>query len=321
MTLVLICMADEYIIHVSDRRLTLASEPQQPTSEHANKAIFLDGRYIFGFTGLAELGGKRTDLWFAEQIQATGDMPLANRLHLLAKQLPAAVRYAPPKYRALAFVGAGFARRGREAPIEPVWISLSNYLKPTGRPGAISPEFRVSIVRHADRKDFSLFSAGAELSVADRAAVNRSVRKARKSGAGIVTIARILAEAIWTISRRNATVGHSLMICTLPRSALNPDGAGAAGVSGGIQFNSTDAAFYFLGPEAEQGIIFGPTTVSPGMMVTDIRMSFGNAEHAAAMPPEIAAIHYQGSGGTKAPDDALCPCGSGGLYKGCHNKA
>jgi hypothetical protein len=260
-------------------------------------------------------------LWFAEQMQATGDLPLADRLLLLAKQLPAAVRYAPPKYRAHAFIGAGFARRGKSAPLEPVWISLSNYLKPNGRPGAISPEFRVSLVRHADRKDFSLFSAGAELTLPDRTAVNRTVRRARKFGAGIETIARILAEAIWKIARRNTTVGNSLMICTLPRSALGPDASGATGVSGGINFNSTDAAFYFLGPEAEQGTIFGPTTVSPGMMFTDIRMSFGTAEHPAASPPEIAAIHYQGPGGTKTPDNAPCPCGSGGLYKGCHNQA
>jgi hypothetical protein len=37
-------------------------------------------------------------------------------------------------------------------------------------------------------------------------------------------------------------------------------------------------------------------------------------------PPDIAAIHFQGPGGTKTPDDDLCPCGSGQPYKGCHNK-
>jgi hypothetical protein len=319
MTLVLICLSAEYIVHVSDRRLTSAAN-ELPTSEHTNKAIFLDGRYIFGFTGLAQLGGKRADLWFAQEIQQTEDAPLVDRLLSLGRSLPAAVRYAPPKYRAHAFVGAGFARSSKAAPVEPVAVMLSNFLNPHGRPRQISPAFAVSWLRLAERKDFMVLSAGAELTLTERATVNRLIRKARKAEASIEAIARILAEMVWKVAQRKATVGKSLMICTLPRRALGGDGEAAEYTSGGIAFNRDDAAFYFLGPETAQGIQFGPTSVTRGMMFTDFRMSFGTADKPAVSPPEIAAIHYQGPDGSKTPDDALCPCGSGVPYKGCHSQ-
>lgn len=47
---------------------------------------------------------------------------------------------------------------------------------------------------------------------------------------------------------------------------------------------------------------------------------WGDMYVGASPPPDIAAIHFQGLGGTKTPDDAPCPCGSGQPYKGCHNK-
>lgn len=47
---------------------------------------------------------------------------------------------------------------------------------------------------------------------------------------------------------------------------------------------------------------------------------WGGISVSTSPPPHIAAIHYQGPGGTKTPDDAPCPCGSGLPYKGCHNK-
>lgn len=321
MTLILTCLADDYIVQVSDRRLTLASDPAQATSDHTNKAIFLDGRYIFGFTGLAQLSGQRADLWFAAKINTIKDMPLVDRLKGLGRLLPGAIRYAPPQYRTHAFVGAGFARAGQTAPIEPIAVQLSNFLKRDGRPTWPSDKFDVIIRRIPPGKDFLVLGAGAELNLSERTVLLRSIRKARRAGAGIQSIARILAEMIWKVARRNTTVGNTVMICTLPRSALGPNGEAAEGTVGGIKFNSNEASFYYLGPEALEGTFFGPTVVSPGSMMTDIELRFGTADKPAEPRPEIAAIHYQGANGTKTPPDAPCPCGSGQRYKGCHDQS
>lgn len=321
MTLILTCLADEYIVQVSDRRLTLASDPAHATSDHTNKAIFLDGRYIFGFTGLAQLGGQRADLWFAENINTINGMPLVDRLHGLGRLLPRTMKFAPPQYRTHAFVGAGFARAGQTASVEPIAVQLSNFLRRDGRPAWPSDKFDVIIRKIPPGKDFLVLGAGAELNFSERTALMRSIRKARKAGAGIQAIARILAEMIWKVAKRNTTVGNTVMICTLPRSALGPHGEAAEGTVGGINFNANDASFYYLGPEALEGTFFGPTVVSSGSIMTDIELRFGSADRPAQPPPEIAAIHYQGPNGTKTPPNATCPCGSGQPYKGCHDQS
>jgi hypothetical protein len=243
MTLILTCLSAEYIVQVSDRRLTLASDPNQVSSEHANKAIFLDGRYIFGFTGLAKLGAQRADLWFAENINSLQNMPLGDRLQALARMLPAAVRYAPPQHRTHAFIGAGFARMGSSAPIEPIAVQVSNFLNENGQPRWPSCDFKVVVRRIPTGKDFLLIGAGAKLNLQERTKLVRAVRKAREAGAGIQSVARIMAETIWKVANRNATVGHTAMICTLPRTAIGPNGESAESVGGGIRFNSSDASF------------------------------------------------------------------------------
>lgn len=48
---------------------------------------------------------------------------------------------------------------------------------------------------------------------------------------------------------------------------------------------------------------------------------YGNISVSEAPPASIAAIHFTGPNGTKTPADAPCPCGSGRLYRGCHDKS
>lgn len=62
MTLILACVTPTMVYQVSDRRLTLASNPKAIVDDERNKSVFV-GRVSFGYTGLAYVGNERTDIW------------------------------------------------------------------------------------------------------------------------------------------------------------------------------------------------------------------------------------------------------------------
>jgi hypothetical protein len=324
MTLILTCLTEEYIVQVSDRRLTTVDRTGKiikVADEASNKAVFLDHKWIIGFTGLAKLSGTRADKWLAEQLVDTAALPFVSRLKEVARALPGAVAYAPEAARLTAFVGAGFARINNGA-IRPTEFHIANYLDANGKPGPLTSEFAVRVKPLKPHQDFAVMEAGVHLFESNRRQLRQSIRSARKRSAGPVEIARLLADAIWCVSTYSSGVGDRLMICLLPRKAVNAAVAGAdAFVSGGIRINPDQASFFYLGPETSELVQFGPTVVSPGMILSDIEMRFGTKDRPAEPPPEIAKIHYQGPNGSKTPPDALCPCGSGKAYRGCHDQS
>ena len=58
MTLILNCLTQEYLFQVSDRRL-VSLPTYKVEDDNANKSIYFAGRISFGYTGLAEIEGKK----------------------------------------------------------------------------------------------------------------------------------------------------------------------------------------------------------------------------------------------------------------------
>ena len=54
MTLILDCIARDAVFQVSDRRLT-GAYGGTAVDDQSNKAVVVDGRIVFGYTGLASL--------------------------------------------------------------------------------------------------------------------------------------------------------------------------------------------------------------------------------------------------------------------------
>ena len=63
MTIVLDCFARDAAFQISDRRLTDAAHPGVLIDDETNKALLLNGRVVFSYTGLASIDGQRTDEW------------------------------------------------------------------------------------------------------------------------------------------------------------------------------------------------------------------------------------------------------------------
>ena len=71
MTLILSCIAKDYIVQVSDRRLSLVTRVGgrlnvKPIEDKSNKAVVFCGALSFAYTGLANLQGKKTDVWLLD---------------------------------------------------------------------------------------------------------------------------------------------------------------------------------------------------------------------------------------------------------------
>ncbi len=144
-TLILSCVTPEYVVQVSDRRLTMLDGSVVERPE--NKALFYCGFATFSYTGLAKIGQLPTDEWLMAQLAAAPDFSAA--LPSLATAGTKALRNvnfsrATPaqrrSWRRLAFIGAGFAglkhpeRLGRSPvadQLHPFLVVISNFFDPT----------------------------------------------------------------------------------------------------------------------------------------------------------------------------------------------
>lgn len=76
-TLIIGAVCDRFVVLIADRRITTTNASGEVTDQEDlhTKTVFLDGRYIMGFAGLARLGPKnyRMEQWLVEDaLKASG---------------------------------------------------------------------------------------------------------------------------------------------------------------------------------------------------------------------------------------------------------
>src|SRR5579884_1327211 len=133
MTQILICLAKDFIVLASDRRLTRRVEGKvKLDDDHSNKALIYSNHFAFAYTGLAKLDDQYPTAidWAAQQLsekENIGDavIHLGNRASDLVN-LGLISREARP-----AFVGAGFAdiEEGGKRNRKPFRIVISNFFR------------------------------------------------------------------------------------------------------------------------------------------------------------------------------------------------
>lgn len=235
MTLLLTCVTQRFIVQASDRRLTTLTGKIH--EELANKAVMLDRRATFAYTGLARLGpgpGEPTDELLLDSLGGVG-VDFNERMRVLARRATLLTRNTPlrgvpsparPAVRRTSFVGAGFlglrnpGRFGRLSSadeLHPMLLVVSNAqdLREAWRPTA-DREYQVHVGFLAEDADFQLHTAGQALTPPERVDLQRGLRRALRRVTGPEAFARLLARSIRTVSRRTAAVGPNVM-CTLVR--------------------------------------------------------------------------------------------------------
>src|ERR1035437_3482998 len=183
MTLIISCLTHDFAVQASDRRVT----PIEGTDieDRANKALFIGWNASFSYTGLATLDGLRTDEWICRRFKdSSPDLEIAwSSIRKLAEN---AVRSVPfPRriptadrdvVRRLALIHCGFARFSGGSHLTPFLTVISNFHNPPdGWSGVANRTFTVSTLRLTLNQQCQVFTAGAELSVRERATELRGV--------------------------------------------------------------------------------------------------------------------------------------------------
>ena len=222
MTLVLSYVSDEFIVQVSDRRL---SRGGTPLPSEFNKAVVWCRFAVVGYTGFAFVHRRQrqpddqVDEWIMETLYRR--LSVRDVVDALATEAGKWVTAMPGQWRAQAFSIVGWAPQpdGRVAPFAAL---VSNFHSDQGQVLASTrPDF-TRIVEFPREGEWHVFTVGTPL----RGEESRAMRKAiiRSQGKDPARIADVLVHVVRNVSGRvPSLVGPAVMVACIPRpDAANP---------------------------------------------------------------------------------------------------
>jgi hypothetical protein len=234
MTLIISCITRDFVMQVSDRRVSV---PEMGLIEdRANKALFFCGQSAWAYTGLANIYRKRTDEWLTDRF--VKERTLMGATDSILRGLDSALgvmrrpsNLTPDAWGAakrLAVAGVGFAdfrhaRQGLAAGYHPYVSWISNFFEPPDRwLGSAAPRFSFSVAQLRPDILAEIAVFGQALPFGEEDQLRRAVHEAVEHSAGPLAVARLLIRAVRSASERNAAVGKNVMCVVLNRTGLRP---------------------------------------------------------------------------------------------------
>jgi hypothetical protein len=257
MTLILTCLTNDYIVQVSDRRLSYWDGTKVVVTDNdSNKALFHKNQFVFAYTGLAKLpirkDGKNIELsaieWAAQRLYEGKNLEdAAYRLKYRVTELMDSnqIRKLPKPKRRLAFIGAGFdeVERGSKRIRRPLRIVIENFIEDDG---AFLDEPRDEFRIHFDSlksRDATLYIASQKLSEERKIEFTRILKRCVHHKVKPETIAVKLTREIQVMSGKYKNVGDNIMCTFVPQAYGDKIGLR----TGGIQLRRP-----VLNPEPQQ---------------------------------------------------------------------
>jgi hypothetical protein len=221
MTLVLSCLTPNYVIQVSDQRITRIADGAL-IDDLRNKGTMFCAEMGFGYTGLAEINGAPTDRWLAEVLAS--ERTLQAGLTALGARATEAFRTIslPPRQKRHAFVGVGFCRPLPASELSACEVTVSNFLSPDGEwtPEA-KPNFEIQGTLRREDRPFTLCRpVGAVVPGGILLDLRRSIRACLSHKTGPLEVMRLMAVAVRKVADLEPTVGKALLIIFVPREAV-----------------------------------------------------------------------------------------------------
>lgn len=225
MTLVISAVTPWYVLQVSDRWVTSLLTGALMDST-ANKAIFFGNRMAFGFCGLANLAGMRTDEWLVNFLDG---LPKNVSLPDMASQIAQAAELALNKmsvnkaFRHLSFIGVGWDRNTVDGGLQGVVYQIDNYFDDSYRLlDKPLPHFRVGPITLGPRES-GWISRGVPLSPQEKKSLHRKFVACARRHLGPSPVIRIFSDLIREKASTSSSVGKDLMFVVIPKTAAESE--------------------------------------------------------------------------------------------------
>jgi hypothetical protein len=273
MTLIISAAVGDYLIQVSDRRITKNLSLED---DEANKAVVFCNRASFAYTGLASIGPYGTDEWLVRCLVNAKTESLSEALEYVAVQASRgfqSMRYSRQVKRH-AFVGIGWTRLRGENFLSPMLCSVSNAL---GRDFSWLDEaqdrFHVNYTIGPQAPSYNVISAGQNLTPTEMTRLRRRIRYCFERNTGPDPVIKLLTHEIRRIAQSNVTVGKSLMVVCLPKQAvaIQPQ-VFLTNLAQTSPIVKTTPSFYYLGKSGDVKTNFAPNTACNGQGFRNVRL-------------------------------------------------
>jgi tetratricopeptide (TPR) repeat protein len=260
MTLILNCLTHDYLFQVSDRRLVYTDkngDVKDIRDDNANKAIFYCGHITFGYTGLADIEGKRSDYWLLEKLPTSFET-----FHSKIKEdATEAFKKLPPKFKPWkrhAFVGIGWIRVQKAGPLHPALVLISNFHSENGKQlSSVNESFSVFSMRLPDQESLFIYPVGQPIDKEILNRLHRNIRKRLKKRADYKEIMKVLIGEVRGIAEKSkGKIGKNLMAVGMPKAAA---GSGLVSPIRGIaDYVESMNIFLYFPNDRSDGMIYSP---------------------------------------------------------------
>ena len=237
MTQILGLVTDDYAIMVSDRMVSFvnADGKVKVRDNSTCKLICYCGELIIGYSGLAEIGGERTESWIARKLATSSINDVRRLMRYLSYELTQALAEFSAEYRniELAVIGWGSFDDNRLVP----FVGTIEYDKDKStEKGEVVVGF--SITPKTQSTNSVIVNAGYELNESRFSKLFRDIRSEVLGNNKTINLVNILkAEIIRTaLSDANSAVGTNLLCAVLPKLA--------------VEENHKTGSWYFVSSEA-----------------------------------------------------------------------
>jgi hypothetical protein len=261
-TLIQTFFSDDFVIQVSDRRLTRADG--SVFDDEYTKLVCWNSSFTAGFTGLARIDRrqqKSTSEWVAEVLC---DYPtFVYGVNVLRTELEAAVRRLPNNWdKRLAVVVAGF-----ESNQGPLCAEIANFDTRTGK----SADQNVMVLSQVGPRPGNLsgaHTAGAPVTDAQAKVLGRYVRRVVSQPDGVNRAIRVMVENQRLVAKSHVTVGHDAQCVLIPRTRKAP-GMILSNL-GGSDLPTNTSAFGYFAAEGFQYKQVGPLLAELGFVKDEV---------------------------------------------------
>lgn len=286
MTLILACLTNDTVYQVSDRRLTSFEPPRSPIDDESNKAVFVNGRVVFGYTGISHVAGERCDTWLAKTIAAnpSGDMAkIAAHIRQQATLSFRSMSFAS-RYKRHAFQAVGWFSDPEGTSLSPGVLTIHNAL--SQKTGDWLPYARHEFEVNAEfpkfgKHQFLLRSVGLLPTLNERGAVYQLVRKCvkRRADRPRAILEALVRSVRWLSSRYepNSPIGKSLMAVCLPKASAEQS-ANTGHFLAASSEPEPDRTTFLHHPEFEMPVRYGPIVVMGSSVISGFEC--GPIQHA-----------------------------------------